>query len=61
MMNEEIMKRLSAVLSALNSISVSGKQNLTNLSGSISILEETAGILSECDINPRVHDKDEAK
>jgi len=52
-MNEDIMQKLSTVLIALNSISVSGKQNLANLSGSIVVLEEVANILSECDINTR--------
>lgn len=49
-MKEEIMQRLSLVLNALNSISVSGKANLANLSGSISIIEETCSILNDADI-----------
>lgn len=41
-MKDEIIKKLYAVLNALNSISVSGKSNLANLGGSISVLEEIA-------------------
>jgi len=37
-MKEEIMQRLTLVLGALNSISVSGKQNLGNLGGSIAAI-----------------------
>lgn len=33
-MKDEIMNRLAAVLNALNAVSVNGKQNLANLSGS---------------------------
>lgn len=33
-------QKLGAVIQALNNISVSGKSNLTNLSGAIVILEE---------------------
>lgn len=49
-MKEEIMQRLSLVLNALNNISVSGKANLANLSGSISIIEETCNLLNDADI-----------
>lgn len=49
-MKEEIMQRLAVVLNALNSISVSGKQNLANLSGSIAVIEEVSGILEGSDI-----------
>jgi len=49
-MKEEIMQRLTLVLGALNSISVSGKQNLGNLGGSIAAIEEIAGILEGVDI-----------
>lgn len=49
-MKEEMMQRLGAVLHALNSISVSGKQNLANLSGSISVLEEIAGMLEGAEV-----------
>ena len=46
-MRDEIVKRLTVVLNALNSISVSGKANLANLSGSIAVLEEVCGLLGE--------------
>lgn len=46
-MKEFIMQRINAVLNALNNISVSGKQNLGNLSGSIAVLEELYGALAE--------------
>ena len=39
-MKDEIMQRLIAAGNVLNTIPVSGKQNLANLSGSISIIEE---------------------
>lgn len=39
-MREKIIEELNAVLVALNSIYVSGKNNLANLSGSISLLEK---------------------
>ncbi len=51
-MKDEIMQRLAAVMQALNHISVMGKQNLDNLSGSIAILDETAGMLADVDIIP---------
>lgn len=49
-MKNEVMNRLSAVIGALNAISVNGKQNLSNLAGSISVIEEIAAILSGSDI-----------
>ena len=42
-MKDEIMNRLAAVLNALNAVSVNGKQNLANLSGSIAVIEEEIG------------------
>ena len=49
-MKEEILNRLVAVLNALDNISVHGKMNLANLSGSIAILEEIMKSLSDCEI-----------
>ena len=49
-MRDDIMQRLTVVLNALNNTSVSGKANLANLSGSIAVLEEVCGILSEAAI-----------
>lgn len=40
MSNEEMKRRLSQVLQALNNVTVSGKVNLSNLTGSIAILED---------------------
>lgn len=39
-MNNEILNTLSSVIGVLNNIEVKGKQNLANLHGAISILEE---------------------
>ena len=49
-MKEQIMRRLALTLNVLNSISVNGKANLANLSGSISMLEEVAEILNGAEI-----------
>ena len=49
-MKDEIIQRLTIVVDALNTIPVSGKQNLANLSGSISVVEETIGMLRGADI-----------
>ena len=49
-MKDEIMQRLAVTLNALNSISVSGKANLANLSGSIAMLEEVVSIINNADI-----------
>lgn len=42
-MKDTILQTINAVLNALNTISVSGKQNLANLSGSIAALEDLYG------------------
>ncbi len=52
-MKDEIMQRLTVTLNALNSITVSGKANLANLSGSIAMLEEIGAMLSEAEIKPK--------
>lgn len=52
-MKDEIMQRLTVTLNALNSISVSGKANLANLSGSIAMLEEIGTMLSEAEIKSK--------
>ena len=46
-MNDKIAQRIVATLSALNNITVSGKNNLSNLVGSIGVLEEVLQILNE--------------
>lgn len=52
-MKDEIMQRLTVTLNALNSITVSGKVNLANLSGSIAMLEEIGAMLSEAEIKSK--------
>ena len=49
-MKEDIMQRLTVTLTALNTVNVSGKSNLANLSGSIAMLEEVCAILDKADI-----------
>lgn len=49
-MKDEIMQRLAAVLNALNNVSVNGRSNLVNLSGSIGIVEEITKMLQGCTI-----------
>ena len=49
-MKTEIIQRLNLILGALNSISVSGKSNHANLSGSIAMLEEVAQMLNGAEI-----------
>lgn len=49
-MKDQIMQRLTLVLNALDNVSVRGKTNLANLSGSISMLEEVAKMLNDAEI-----------
>lgn len=49
-MKDQVMQRLALVLNALDNISVRGKANLANLSGSITMLEEVAEILNDAEI-----------
>ncbi len=49
-MKDEIMQRIGAALNALNSVTVSGKYNLANLSGSIAVIEEIANMLKDAEI-----------
>lgn len=60
-MKEDIMQRLTVTLNALNSVSVSGKANLANLSGSIAILEEVASLLNSAVITPNEDATDKNK
>ena len=48
-MKDEIMQRLLSVINALNNVSVKGENNLANLSGSITILREVAGMVANAD------------
>lgn len=52
-MRDGITQRLIAVANVLNTISVSGKQNLANLSGSIGVIEEVLGMLENADVIPK--------
>lgn len=52
------MQRINAVLTALNNISVNGKANLANLSGSIAVLEEVANMLNHAEVQ---EEKNETK
>lgn len=56
-MKDEIMQRLIAAVNALNTIPVSGKQNLANLSGSINVIEEVLGMLDGADIVQKATEK----
>lgn len=58
-MKEQVMQRLVLALNALNSISVSGKTNLANLSGSIAMLEEIVNILNGVEIIEKSVESDE--
>lgn len=58
-MKEQVMQRLVLALNALNSISVSGKTNLANLSGSIVMLEEIVNILNGVEIIEKSVESDE--
>lgn len=49
-MNEEIIGRLTAVINTLNKVDVRGQQNYYNMYASISLLEDTKKVLSNCDI-----------
>lgn len=60
-MKDEIMQRLIAIANALNTIPVSGKQNLANLSGSISCVEEILGMLENADVVEKALDKAKSK
>lgn len=57
-MKDEIMQRLIAALNALNSIPVSGKPNLANLSGSIAVIEEVIGILENAEVVEKAKEAD---
>ena len=55
------MQRLVAVANALNTIPVSGKQNLANLSGSINIIEEVLNMLDGADVVHKAAEKAKGK
>lgn len=49
-MKNEILQRLDITLSALNTVSVNGKANLANLSGSIAMIEEVYTLLKDAEV-----------
>lgn len=57
-MKEEILSKLNVVINALNNVSVQGKQNLDNLSGSIYMVAEIRRILSSANITEENHNKE---
>lgn len=60
-MKNEIMNKLAVVINVLNNISVNGKANLANLSGSIAMVEEIASMLNESEIRKTNEIKSEEK
>ena len=49
-MKDQIMQNLNAVLAALNTITVSGKINLANLSGCITVIEMVLNDLQRAEL-----------
>lgn len=49
-MKDRIINDINLVINALNTVTVCGKQNLANLSGSIEYLERITKTLSDCKI-----------
>lgn len=60
-MKEDIIQRLNVTLGALNNITVSGKANLANLSGSIAMIEEIIQMLNEVKIVSETQDAEYGK
>lgn len=60
-MKNELIQKLTAVITALNNVSVNGKLNLMNMSGSISLLEDIITSLQNCDITVKTADENEQK
>lgn len=57
-MKNEIMQRIVSVINALNNVSVKGEQNLANLSGSITVLRETAEIIANAKFEEETKDEE---
>ena len=58
-MKENIIQNITAVINALNNVTVCGKQNLYNLSGSINILEDIVSYIErECKITSNTEDNE---
>lgn len=51
-MKNDLFKKVTAVINALNNVSVMGESNLANLSGSISILRDVANQISSLPDTP---------
>ena len=49
-MKEEILQHINIVINVLNNISVNGKSNLANLSGSIAMIEEVYTLLKDAEV-----------
>lgn len=62
-MNNDILNTIGSVIGVLNNIEVKGKQNLANLHGAISILEDLGSrLIREADENqPKTEHKSEDK
>lgn len=61
-MKEKILQNINAVVMALNRVYVSGKDNLANLSGSITVLEDVYTMLNACEVvEPKTKAKKEEK
>ena len=60
-MKDEIMQRLIAAVNALNTNPERVKQNLSNLSGSINVIEEVLGMLDGADIVQKAAEKAKGK
>jgi len=60
-MKENVITPLNAVLNSLNSINVSGKNNLANLYASIQILEQVVGFVSSGALEEQKEENDKEK
>ncbi len=58
-MKEQILQQIGAVINALGTITVSGKQNCGNIVGSISILEQIIQQLSVVEFAPDENGEDQ--
>jgi len=51
-MEKEIIQKLISAMNALDSIHVSGRKDLSNMIGSLSIIEDVISTLSQCQVTP---------
>ena len=62
MIKNDVMQRIDAVCKTLDGgIAVSGAQNAGNLAGCFAILQETLGILSNCEITEKKETESDSK